>query len=110
MSGLMAAADWAAMAADLAAVRGDNEASIAIRRGSTTLAAQAVRIARIGQRSAAPVGQNASEVQQGVVALGGLSFDVQVGDRFTVAGVLYEVTTVRPNRRAAVVAEAKAIL
>jgi hypothetical protein len=35
---------------------------------------------------------------------------VQVGDRFTVAGVLYEVTTVRPNRRAAVVVEAKAIL
>ena len=109
MSGLMAAADWAAMAADLAAVRGDNEASIAIRRGSTTLAAQAVRIARMG-RAPAVVGQNASEVQQGVVALGGLSFDVQVGDRFTVAGVLYEVTTVRPNRRAAVVAEAKAIL
>ena len=110
MSGLMTEADWAAMSADLAAVRGDNEVSIAIRRGNTTLASQAVRIARLGQRGSAPVGTVVSEVQQGVVALGGLSFDVQVGDRFTVAGVLYEVTTVRPNRRAAVVAEAKAIL
>lgn len=110
MSGLLSAADWAAMAADLVAVRGDNEVSVTIRRGSATLAAQAVRIARLGQRGSAAVGMNASEVQQGVVALGGLSFDVQVGDRFTVAGVLYEVTAVRPNRRAAIVAEAKAIL
>jgi hypothetical protein len=45
-----------------------------------------------------------------VVVLFGTSGNVQVGDRFNdSAGVLYEVSFVRPNRRAGVIAEAEAV-
>jgi hypothetical protein len=41
---------------------------------------------------------------------GGVDFDVQPGDRFTDgSGVLYRVTFVRPNRDAAMTAEAEAV-
>ena len=42
-----------------------------------------------------------------VVVLGPTTFDVAIDDRFTLAGVLYRVTFVRPNRLAAIVAEAE---
>ena len=45
---MLTTSDWARMAADLEDIRGDHSASIVIRRGATTLAAQTVRIARRG--------------------------------------------------------------
>lgn len=101
--------DWIAMAEDLSAVRGDNEVSITIRRGVTTLIAQPVRIARLGQRGAELAGSVANQTEQAVVVLGSTTFNVRIGDRFTHQSALYEVTAVRPNRMAAIIAEAKLI-
>ena len=42
---MLNASDLLSMEADLEAIRGDNEISIVIRRGSSTLEAQSVRIA-----------------------------------------------------------------
>lgn len=104
----MNSTDWAAMASDLQAVRDDNAVSVALRRGNTTLAAQTVRIARRSghqRRDSAA----ASQATTDVVVMGATTLDIQVGDRFTYNNVLYEVEFVRPNRRAATVAEATAI-
>lgn len=98
------------MAADLAEVRGDNEIEVILRRGDTTLPAQPVRVARQGSFSQQRDSDGGQAVRGRVVVLGGTDFDVQAGDRFNDgAGVLYEVSFVRPNRRAAVVAEAEAV-
>ena len=51
----------------------------------------------------------AQQASRRVVVLGATTLDVQVDDRFTVEGLLYQVTFVRPNRRVAVVAEAEAV-
>lgn len=109
--GLLSTADYVRMQSELADVRDDNALSITIRRGASTLAAQTVRIARAGTASGqrADVG-TLEEAQQRVVVLGGITLDIRPGDRFNdLAGVLYEVVAVRPNRRAAIMAEAKVI-
>lgn len=106
--GLMNSGDWAAMASDLMAVRDDNAVSVALRRGNSTLPAQTVRIARRGaaqRRDSA----GATQATTAVVVMGATTLDIQVADRFTHEGILYEVVFVRPNRRAATVAEATAI-
>lgn len=101
--------DWTQAALDLAAVRADNAQSIVIRRGVTTLTAQSVRLARIGGGSVQQNGQTQASKGR-VVVMFGTSGNVQVGDRFNDStGVLYEVVIVRPNRRAAVVAEAEMV-
>lgn len=104
---MLSNADWAAMAADLAAVRNDNAVSIVIRRGSTTLNAQSVRIAQ--KRPGSPnVGDVEASIST-VTILGGTTLDIAVGDRFTTGGNLYEVTAVAPNVRVAVRAWAKLV-
>lgn len=101
--------DWAQAAADLALVRADNEVSIVIRRGSSTLAAQSVRIARTGSGSRQD-GDHSQEARGRVVVLFGTSGDVAPEDRFNdAAGVLYRVVIVRPNRRAGIMAEAEVV-
>lgn len=109
MSGLLSASDYTQMAADLAEVRGDNEVSVVIRRGASTLDAQSVRVARIGVVGREAEGTGTQQAEGRVVVLGSTSLEIQPGDRFTVSGVLYEVTFVRPNRTAAVVAEARIV-
>jgi hypothetical protein len=106
---VLSEADWTQMQADLAAVRGDNEVQVVVRRGEETLDAQAVRIARVGSMSQQRDSAGAQQTSGRVVLLGATTFDVQPGDRFTVGDVLYRVVFVRPNRRAAVVAEAEAV-
>lgn len=100
--------DWLRMKADLVQVRGDNEVAITIRRGSTTLSAQSVRIANVGsggRRESA----GAEESRGNVVVMGPTTLDIQVDDRFTSGGWLYRVKLVRPNVRAAVMAEAEVV-
>lgn len=106
--GLMSSTDWAAMSTDLQAVRDDNAVSIIIRRGATTLAAQTVRVAGVttGRRADSDGGNQAVGA---VTVLGAAALDIQVVDRFTVAGILYEVEYVHPNRRAKTQARAKAM-
>lgn len=100
--------DWTQAAADLAAVRADNAQSITIRRGAMTLAAQSVRIARVGGSGLVQRDGQVRESRGRVVVLFGIDGDVQPGDRFNDStGLLYEVALVRPNQRAAVVAEAE---
>lgn len=106
--GLMNSTDWAAMASDLTQVRDDNAVSLAFRRGNTTLVAQTVRIARRSVRQRRDSAA-ASQATTDVVVMGAATLDIQVGDRFTHNGILYEVEFVRPNRRAATMAEATAI-
>lgn len=107
---MMSAVDWERQRADLMAIRGDNAVSIVIRRGNTTLAAQTVRIARKGVgRSRRQGGEGVTEAAGAVTMLGDIDFNIQVDDRFTVAGILYRVSFVYPNKRAATQAEAEAI-
>jgi hypothetical protein len=102
--------DWDQAAADLALVRQDNEVNITIRRGDTTLNPQPVRIARAGgAQGRERDSEGAQQVVGRVVVLGSKTLDVQPGDRFTLDGSLYQVAFIRPNRRAAVVAEAEII-
>ena len=96
------------MRADLQAIRDDRPASIVIRRGEASLAAQTVRIARVGRGYRSVSGQG-REGRADVLAMGDATFDVQVADRFTDEGTVYEVIFVRPNKDAAVVAEAIAV-
>lgn len=106
---MLSSADWAAMAADLLAIRGDNPVSITLRRGATTVAAQTVRVARINSAAARAGGNRTEEARGRVVILGTTSLDIAVQDRFTLDGILYRVTMVRPNQRAATVAEAEMV-
>lgn len=105
---MLTSSDLAQMVADLAEVRGDNALSVALRRGATTLAAQSVRVARIA-RAPQAVGSQVSASVMSVVVLGPVDMNVQVGDRFTADGIVYEVTAVRPNQRSATMAEARAV-
>lgn len=103
-------ADRAQMTADLAAIRDERPVSIAIRRGSQTLPAQTVRIARGGNVQA---GSTDAEAMQAafapVVVVGDASLNIAPGDRFTVQGTLYQVVALHPNRDAGVQAQARMV-
>lgn len=101
--------DYDALAADLAGIHSENETSIMIRRGATTLTAQIVRIARLAARGQRRQTGSAEEVQADVLVSGAAALDIRVDDRFTAGGLLYQVLFVRPNRRAGTQAEAKAV-
>lgn len=106
--GLMSSADWAAMAGDTEQIRDDNAVSITIRRGGSTLVAQSVRIAGNGSGRVNDNGE-ASQSVGTVVVLGSRSLDIQVGDRFTSGGQLYEVEFVRTNRLIGIMAQARMV-
>lgn len=103
-------ADRERMRADFLEVRDDRAVMIVIRRGKATLTAQPVRVAkaRTGRSTVSD-----TEGMQAAVAmmtvLGDTTLDIAPADRFTVAGVLYEVGAVHPNRDVAVIAEARMI-
>lgn len=102
--------DWERMAADLAEVRAQNPTTITIRRSGTTLPAQTVRVARLGNAIGRVTDAGALEASMGMMLVSGPStLDARPGDRFTLAGNLYEVVLVRPNRRAGTQVEAKLV-
>jgi hypothetical protein len=81
--------------------------SLVIRRGATTLAAQAGRIVR--DEVARDLRGEGSQAAAGrALVFGGPALDIQADDRLTVGGVLYTVTFVRPDRTVETVAEAEA--
>lgn len=100
--------DFKQMRDGLAEVHGDHEMSIVIRRGAATLPAQKVRVTRSGGGRTVQ-GEAGQEAQIGALAFGGPDLDIQPGDRFTNAGLLYEVITLRPNRVVSTVAELKVV-
>lgn len=107
---MLTSGDWATISGAFSEIVNDNPVEIVIRRGSTTLTAQTVRIARQGSVAGVKDSESGQTVRGRVVVLGSTSFDVQPGDRFNDAnGTLYQVLFVRPNRRAAVIAEAEAV-
>ena len=97
--------DLEQMQADLETIRNDNPVSIVLRRGKVTLAAQTVRITR-GRPGRASSGTNTSEARADALIVGAVDLDIARGDRFNANGVLFEVTFVRPDLRAGVIAEA----
>jgi len=102
--------DWDAIANDLRAVRAENEVSVAIRRGETTLSAQDMRIEYAGSRGFRLQSDAARQAAQAVFILGEPDMDIEVDDRLTYGGILYQVVFVQPNRLAATIAEAIAII
>lgn len=103
------ASDWARIAETMTAIRDMNAVSIAIRRGSTTLAAQTVRVERQGNQAAQRGSAGAEQATATIAILGATTLDIQPQDRFTLDGRLYEVTLIHPNRLAATQAEAKVV-
>lgn len=93
---------------DLAAIRGDNQVSLSLRRGNTTLSAQ---VARVAGKSQGRRYDNTSgeESRTTITLLFAVNADVLPEDRFTLEGRLYRVTSIRPNKRAAVMADAELI-
>lgn len=92
--------DWAVVEAWMIELRQQNEQSIALRRGNSTLAAQPMRVERSGVRAQDAQSTGAAEQRETVSILGGKALNIAVDDRFTVGGVLYRVEFVHPNRNA----------
>ena len=102
--------DRAQMSADLQAIRDDRPVSIAIRRNNSTLAAQTVRIARGGNIQAGTTDADGLQAAVGaVIVVGDATLNIQPGDRFTVAGTLYEVSAIHPNRDHGTQAQARQV-
>jgi len=102
--------DRAQMSADLAAIRDDRPVSIAIRRNGATLAAQTVRIARGGNIQAGTTDADGLQAAVGaVIVVGDVDLNIQPGDKFTIAGALYEVIAIHPNREHATQAQARQV-
>lgn len=107
---MLSADDRTRMRADLLAVRNDRPVSIAIRRNGATLAAQTVRVARSGTGRTNVTDSAGAQASIGLVTvLGDTTLNIQPGDKFTAASILYEIVAVHPNRDAAVMAEARII-
>lgn len=90
-------------------IRARNEVSLQIRRGSETLAAQAMRIEYAGSRGFKLQSDAARAATQALYILGEPDMDIAVGDRLTYNGILIQVVFIQPNRLAATIAEAVAV-
>jgi len=80
---------------------------ITLRRGATTLAAQAAALALTLPRDQRDPSSQAAHAS--VRVIGAPELNIQAGDRFTWNGALCEVTLVRPDRAIATVADAKLV-
>jgi hypothetical protein len=100
--------DRAQMQKDFQSILEDREASIVIHRGETTLAAQSVRIAGLSSHSMAR-GEASREMRAGIIVCGAPDLDIAVDDRFNIAGNVYRVRFIRPNRDAGTQAEVEVI-
>jgi len=102
--------DFDQMQADLAEIIEDNSASIVLRRGSTTIPAQTVRIEQIGrQRSRRLENNSAEESRTQIIVAGDITLDIQKDDTFTLNGQLLRVAFIRPNTQMGVQAEAELV-
>ncbi len=101
--------DWLEIRGLFTTVRDQNAVSVALRRGTATLAAQTMRVEGMALQSRIADSAGGQQSQAMAVILGATDLDIRPGDRFTLAGVLYEVVFVQPNRRAGTQAEATAV-
>jgi hypothetical protein len=86
-------------------IRARNEVSLSIRRGSTTLSAQDMRIEMAGPRGARLQSDAARAATQAVFILGEHDMDIQPEDRLTYEGHLIRVVFIQLNRRLGTIAE-----
>lgn len=98
--------DWIQAANDMRAIRAENEVSLAIRRASSTLTAQSMRIEYAGSRGYRLQSDAARAAAQAVFILGEPDMNIQREDRLTFDGHVIEVVFIQPNRLAATIAEA----
>ena len=101
--------DLTKIQAEIAGLRGDNEVQIEIRRFTSILPAQTVRIERRRVPSRSIASPGGEEVRGQVIVLGAVDLDIEKDDRFTHNDVLYRVLFVRPNRQVCTQAEAEVI-
>lgn len=101
--------DFTQMQTDLLAIRDDRPAEVWLRRGNTDIPSQTVRIARAGSRGQRRQNVAGEESRIDVIVLGAVDMDIQIGDRFTDGGILYEVKVIRPHRDVATMAECEAV-
>lgn len=107
---MLTADDRTRMSADLQTIRDDRPVSIAIRRKNSTLPAQTVRIARGGNvQAGVPDTEGLQAAVGAVIVVGDATLNIQPGDRFTVAGTLYEVSAIHPNRDHSTQAQARQV-
>lgn len=105
--GLLSTSDIADAKTSWAEVIGDNSVSIVIRRGSSELPAQTVRVELAGAMNSRLSNPQASEqTEQSATVMGTESLDIQKGDRFNAHGYRFEVTAVQPNIQFGRLAEA----
>lgn len=79
---------------------------VILRRGSTTLDAQAMRIASASGSAERDSGGGAGTAA--ITITGPVALNIQPGDRLTVDNIVYTVTFVRPRRDTQTVADATA--
>lgn len=101
--------NWDEIEADMDAIREENEVSLAIRRGATTLAAQSMRIEIAGARAMSLMSDAARQAEQPVYILGKKDMNIAINDRMNYGDVLLRVVFVQPNRQACTIAEAVVI-
>jgi hypothetical protein len=89
----------------LRVIRAQNEVSLAIRRGTSTLTAQDMRIEAAGSRGARLQSDAARAATQAVFILGEHDMDIQPEDRLTHEGKLIKVVFIQLNRRFGTIAE-----
>lgn len=91
--------------ARLRKIRGRNEVSLAIRRDSSTLSAQLMRIEYAGARGSRLQSDAARAATQAVFILGEYDMNIQPEDRLTYDGHLIKVVFIQVNRIAGTIAE-----
>jgi len=89
----------------LRAIRARNEVSLVIRRESSTLAAQDMRIEMAGSRGARLQSDAARAATQAVFILGEHDMDIQPEDRVTYETHLIKVVFIQLNREFGTIAE-----
>jgi hypothetical protein len=87
------------------AIRARNEVSLVIRRASTTLAAQDMRIEMVGPRGARLQSDAARAATQAVFILGEHDMNIQPEDRLTYEGHLIKIVFIQLNREFGTIAE-----
>lgn len=102
--------NWTAIAEDMRRIRAENEVSVVIRRGGTSLAAQAMRIELAGGRAFSLVSDAARQAKTAMFILGEPDMDIEVDDRLNYQGVLLQVVFIQPERHAFTIAEAVAVV
>jgi len=86
-------------------IRARNEVSLAIRRGSSTLTAQLMRIEYAGSRGFRVQSDAARAATQAVFILGEPDMDIQPDDRLTYQQKLIKVVFIQVERQFATIAE-----